>query len=301
MAEGRSRHPIVSIFMILAVCFLAFLGFWAFIIWQLGHFSGDFSMGGPGGGWSGNVAVVEIEGAIMDAKKEVKMIREIEKKDSIKGVVVYVNSPGGAPAPSQEIYRALKKLDEIKPVVASLGTVAASGGYWVALGARKIVSNPGTVTGSIGVLMEMANLEKLLEWAKVERYLLKAGKYKDIGSPFKPLGDEERKILKSSLDDIHRQFKEAVSAGRDLPMQIVDVLADGRPYTGRQALESKLVDQMGGLYDAAELVKKEAGFTEEVELAYPPKKMRFDIESFISEASSSAAKAFAEELYPRFR
>ncbi|MGH7820108.1 MAG: signal peptide peptidase SppA [Candidatus Binatia bacterium] len=205
------------------------------------------------------VAVVNIDGVIEESEDTVETLDRIARSDSIRAVVLRVDSPGGGVAPSQEIYDAVLRVREKKPVVASLGAVAASGGYYIAAASDVIVANAGTLTGSIGVVMELANFRQLLDKIGLAAVVLKAGKYKDIGSPVRPMTDEERALLEGLLTNIHEQFIGAVSRGRKLPADDVRKVADGRIYSGEQALELGLVDQLGGLRDAVRLAGERAG------------------------------------------
>jgi len=292
MSVRKERNPLLSALMIMAFCFVSFLGFVGFLAW---NFKGEanFSFDGRGS-LKGDVAVVEVEGVILDVKPTLKLLKRLEKEEDVRSVVVRIDSPGGAVGPSQELFEALKRLDQKKPVVASLGTVAASGGYYTALGARKIVSNPGTLTGSIGVIMEFADLSELFKWAKMSPYLIKGGKYKDIGNPNRQMTAEEKELLQTTVNDVHRQFKEAVAKRRDLPMPVVDQLADGRVYSGRQALEAKLVDELGGLEVAIGIAAKLAGVEgDDLKVVYPPKEMRLYFEKFFEGIFRGAAKGMA--------
>lgn len=198
----------------------------------------------------GSVAIVEVNGVIMDSKKTLKRLERVEEDSSVKAVVLRLNSPGGSVAPSQEIFEAVRKLK--KPVVASMGSVAASGAFYIAMGAKKVYANPGTITGSIGVIMEFANLEKLYEWAKIKRFSIKTGKFKDAGSEYREMTAEDRALLQGMVDNVLVQFKQAVSEGRKLPMEEVARVADGRIFSGQQAKELKMVDELGTLQDAIE-------------------------------------------------
>ena len=212
----------------------------------------------PTGG--AKVAVVEIEGIILDGGQAVRDLREHGDNPSVKAVVVRINSPGGVVAPTQEIYAAIGQVREQgKPVVASLGSVAASGGYYLAAAADRIVANPGTLTGSIGVIMQLPEIQELLKKVGVRYETVKAGRYKDIGNAQRSLTPEERQILQSLLDDIYDQFVDAVARGRHLSRPAVLALADGRVYSGRRAKELGLVDQLGGLDDAVRLAGELAG------------------------------------------
>lgn len=224
-----------------------------------------------GSDWSvgSRVGMVTVDGPIISADDVVDELDRFRKNDSIKAVVLRIESPGGSVAASQEILEAAKKLSNKKPVIASMGSVAASGGYYIACGATKILANAGTVTGSIGVRMEHVMLGELFKWAKIQHQVLKSGKFKDLGSIDRPMTEEEKKILQDMLDDIHAQFKEEVSRSRNLEMAVVDEFADGRVFTGRQALERKLVDEIGGLSEAILLAGKMGGINGEPKVVYP--------------------------------
>lgn len=209
---------------------------------------------------SDKVALVKLEGLMVASEHIVEELTDYAEDPSIKAIVLRIDSPGGGVVVSQEIYNAVKNArKEGKKVIASLGTVAASGGYYVAAAADTIVANPGTLTGSIGVKMEFANIEKLLEKIGVKGMVVKAGEYKDVGSPFRDMSDPEKKLLQDVIDDVHTQFIQAVAGGRKMPETDVRAIADGRIFTGRQALDLKLVDQLGDLADSIKVAGKLAG------------------------------------------
>ncbi len=218
------------------------------------------------------VALLSVEDVILDSKVYLESITIIKKDKDIKALVLRINSPGGAVGPSQEIYSEILKLREQMPVVASLGAVAASGGYYIACGADKIMTNPGTVTGSIGVIAQFVNYKELLDWAKVDVEVLKSGKFKDSGSPLRDLTSEERAYLQSTIDDVHNQFKTAVSSTRGLNPAEVDSIADGRIFTGQQAVDLKLVDEIGTMNDAIDAAAKLGGIEGEPNVTHYPKK-----------------------------
>jgi protease-4 len=197
------------------------------------------------------IALVKLEGLLVSSEHVVEELNDYAEDSSIKAIVIRIDSPGGGVVASQEIFNAIKSARrEGKKVVASMGTVAASGGYYVAAAADRIVANPGTLTGSIGVKMEFASIEKLLEKIGVKGMVVKAGEYKDVGSPFRDMTEPEKKILQDVIDDVHSQFIKAVAEGRNLQEAEVRSIADGRIFTGRQALDLKLVDQLGDLTDS---------------------------------------------------
>jgi protease IV len=228
----------------------------------------------PTGG--AKVAVVEIEGIIVDGTAAVRELREHAENSSIKAVVLRVNSPGGVVAPTQEIFAAIRRARKAgKPVVATLGAVAASGGYYVATAADRIYANPGTLTGSIGVVMQMANIEGLLKKVGVEYVVVKAGSYKDVGNFARTMSPEERKMLQALLDDVYSQFVDAVAEGRGLERSEVLAFSEGRIYSGQQALALKMVDEMGGFEDAVEAAGKLANISGRPKLVYHRKRFSF--------------------------
>jgi protease-4 len=200
------------------------------------------------------VAVIAVEGVITDSREVIEQLHRYRDVPNVKAVVLRVNSPGGAVAPSQEIYQEILKFrrESKKPVVASLGSVAASGGYYIAAAADRIVANPGSITGSIGVIMQIPNLGGLLQKVGIKTTVIKAGENKDLGSFTRDLTDSERRILQEVMDDVHGQFIDAVAAGRRLDRARLEPLADGRIFSGRQALALRLVDELGDLSDAIE-------------------------------------------------
>ena len=196
----------------------------------------------PGGD---GLAVIKIEGIIINSEPYLKSIRKIRKSDSVKAVVVRINSPGGSVATSQEIYEELKSLGEDIPVIASMGSVAASGGYYIACAASEIYANPGTVTGSIGVIAQFANYEQLLKWARVEFEVIKTGEFKDAGSPLRKMSKEQREYLQELVDGVLVQFKDTVAERRSMNSKKVDSLSDGKIFAGSQAKKLGLIDHIG--------------------------------------------------------
>jgi len=207
---------------------------------------------GSGGALFGaRVAIVELEGTIVDVGDVLRELRAHRDNPQVKAVVIRINSPGGVVAPTQELHAAIMRLRESgKPVVASLGAVAASGGYYVAVAADKIYASPGTLTGSIGVIFQLPNLDGLMKKVGVDYVTVKAGRYKDIGNIARPMTAEEQRLLQSLLDDVHSQFISAVATGRKLDRAQVLTFADGRVVSGAQAKDLKMVDALGGLEDA---------------------------------------------------
>ena len=201
------------------------------------------------------IALIRITGVILESGNTIEELDKFNQNPSIKAIILRIDSPGGGVVPSQEIYEEVKKIksEGKKKIVVSMGSVAASGGYYIASASDKIMANPGTLTGSIGVIMELANFEGILNKVGIESVVIKSGEVKDIGSPFRKMSDKERGLLQSLLDDIHGQFIDAVAQGRGLKREDVRQLADGRVFTGRQARDIGLVDEIGDLQDAIKL------------------------------------------------
>ncbi len=223
---------------------------------------GSFSAGGP------KVAVVRLEGVITDPAEVVTELKELGSRGDVKAVIIRINSPGGAVGPSQEIHDAIERLKAKKPVVASMGTIAASGGFYAAVAANKIVANPGTITGSIGVIIEFVNAQGLLSKLGLKGYVVKSGRFKDVGSPLREMEKDERELLQGVINDVNGQFIDAVAKGRKLDRARVASIADGRIFTGSQALKRGLVDTLGGLTDAIDLAARMGGVKGEPKVIY---------------------------------
>jgi protease IV len=218
------------------------------------------------------VGLIEVRGMILDSKETIRQLRYFLKQDAIKAVVLRVDSPGGIVAPSQEIYAEVKKFAVRKRIIVSMGSLAASGGYYISAPATMIYANPGTITASIGVILKLSNIESLMDKIGIKSHTLKTGKYKDSGSPLRDFTAEDRAMLQSVIDNTHQQFIKAVAEGRKLPLEDVRKIADGRILSGEQAMGYKLVDRLGTLQDAIEEAGKLAGISGEPELILPPKK-----------------------------
>jgi protease-4 len=219
------------------------------------------------------IALIRIEGPIIDSKATLDEMKDYVKDSSIKAIVLRIDSPGGAVAPSQEIYEEVRKAIAHKKIIVSMGSVAASGGYYIASPATKIIANPGTLTGSIGVIMEIPNVEGLMNKIGVKTEVIKSGRHKDMASVFRGIQKEDRAILQNVLDNVHEQFIRAVAEGRKMLRDDVARIADGRIFTGEQALKIGLVDELGNLEDAIQIAAKLAGIKGEPEVIN--KKERF--------------------------
>jgi len=213
--------------------------------------------------FSDRIQVVDVEGELLQSRPILEQLKRYEDSNSVKAILLNIDSPGGGVAVSQEIYAEIKRLREKKDkiIVAYLSSTGASGAYYISCGANKIVANPGTIVGSIGVIAEWVNYADLLEWAKVKDVVFKTGEFKDTGSPTRALTDNERRYFQGLIDDMYVQFVEAVSSGRKLDLQEVRSMADGRVFTGRDAKEKKLVDEIGNFQDAVDLIAKMAGIS----------------------------------------
>lgn len=214
------------------------------------------------------VGVVEVSGVISDARTPIRHLKRFREDPSIRAIVLRVDSPGGSVGPAQEIYREIIKTKKKKKIITSMGSLAASGGYYVAAATDKIMANPGTLTGSIGVIMGYANIEKLLEKIGLVPIVVKSGQYKDVGSPTRTMTPEEKQMLQDLSDSIHRQFIKDVADGRGLAMDAVRQMADGRIITGEAAHQVGLVDRLGNLEDAVQWAGTLAGVKGEVQAVY---------------------------------
>lgn len=246
------RHPFMFGVMMILLAVILFGGITAFIRF-MGWNTTQFTFGGD------RLGVVKVEGAIFDSTKVVDWIRELRRDDSIKGVLLRINSPGGAIAPSQEIYSAVAALAAVKPVVASYSTVAASGGYYASVPSQVIFANPGSITGSIGVMAEFVTVTEALAKLGIKPEVLTTGKYKAAGTPMRDLSDEQRAQLLSMMQDMHQQFVQDVATARSMTYDQVAALATGAAYTGRQAQAYGLVDELGTRDDAFDKLKELCG------------------------------------------
>jgi len=247
------------------------------------------------------VAIVELEGVIIDVDDVVQELKGLRENPSVRAVVMRINSPGGVVGPTQEVHDAILRLRRAgKPVVASLGAVAASGGYYIAVAADQIYANPGTLTGSIGVIMQMANFEQLMKKVGVDYVVVKAGQFKDLGNPGRPMTPDERRVLQTLLDDVHGQFIGAVASGRKLEREDVVRFADGRVFSGQQAKDLKMVDALGGLEDAVLAAGKLAGLPTPPAVIPPKRKFSF-MDLLRNQFGGSAAAALLRPSLPAFK
>jgi protease IV len=281
-----------------AILFIAFL-IVGFIVLTIAISS--FSEERETAGWAGifdtgnKIGVINVEGTLASSDEILKQMKKFRKKSSIKAILLRVNSPGGTVAPAQEIYREIAKTKKKKPVVVSMETVAASAAYYISSNADNIVCSQGTITGSIGVIMILPEIHKVIEKIGVDVNVIKAGKYKDIGSVVKPLNPEERNILETFATEVHEQFISDVAKGREgkIDKDKLREIADGRFFTGQKAKEMGLVDTIGNFYDAVKVAADLGKITTEPELVYPKKKWD-NVMDMLMESSVSAINRVTE-------
>jgi protease-4 len=284
------RHPVI-----LGIGILLFIGVAFFVlIYALTMLKGGrspFSL-------HEKVGVVLIEGVITDSSGIVEQIDEFSSDDGVRAVVLRIDSPGAGVAASQEICRAVNELRKKKKVVASMGSVAASGGYLIATATEKIVANPGTITGSISAVMHFADIQVLMKKVGVRSSVVKSGKFKDIGSPVRDMTAEERRLIQGIVDDIYDQFVRTISENRKIPLDNIIKIADGRIFSGKQALQLKLLDELGGLQDAVLIAGRLSGIEGKPEIIYATKKktglLKYFVENMTSVVSGELRKRTVE-------
>jgi protease-4 len=252
---------------------------------------GGVKFGGP------SIALLRVEGPIIDVTWHLEEVKKLTAEDRIKAVVLRIDSPGGAVAPTQELYRELLRLKEHKPVVTSMGTIAASGGYYLSCATDWIICNPGTITGSVGVLMEFTNLKELFRKIGIGSRTIKSGKFKDTGNPARDMSPEEERLMTDMVMDTYEQFVEAVLEGRSLNEEKVRPYFDGRVLTGRQALELGLVDEFGNINDGLAKAAEMAGLPYVPDEIYEPERERPGLIGFLfGEAVSKAVLNLAASV-----
>ncbi len=287
------RRPILTALLILIViCAVFFL-----MVFGISHFGNQyaFEFGGD------RVGIVKIEGTIVESEPIIDKIIKFRKSKRVKAIVLRINSPGGMVAPSQEIYQEVKKACREKKVIVSMESVAASGGYYIACTADKIVANPGTLVGSIGVILQIENIEELFNKIGLRRKVVKSGKYKDIGSITRPMTEEEEAILQEFSDDIYNQFVDAVAEGRGMKREEVLKIADGRIFTGVQAVGLGLVDRLGNLQDAISIAGEIVGIEGEPKVIYPKKKKPSILDFIFEEAIKNVARIIENMVHDKLK
>ena len=280
------KHPLLMALLIVGAIFLFFV-ILALLVSRHSGRGARFALGDK-------IGIIEITGVITSAEDVIEDLRDFREDSTIKAIVLRIDSPGGSVAPSQEIHDAVKKAVDIKPVVVSMGSLAASGGYYIAVAGQQIVANPGTMTGSIGVIMEFANYEELLKKIGWQNIVVKSGRFKDIGSPNRPMTDADRQLLQTMIDDVQSQFVTAVAQGRNLSLEKVREVADGRVMTGQQALKAGLVDKLGGLDTAIDLAAELAGVVDP-KVVYPLEPPPKLIDYFMEQATKHFFKTMQQQ------
>jgi protease IV len=244
-----------------------------------------------------SIMVLELSGIIMDGREFIDTLVKYRKDDNVKGILIPINSPGGVVGPSQEIYMEIRRtITEFKkPVYAYCSGLCASGAYYSAVGADKIYTTPGSIMGSIGVIMDLVNLEKLYSWAKVERYAITTGPYKDAGAEYKPLTKDQRALFQDMLNKVLGQFKKAVSEGRKMEMAKLDGFADGRVWTGEDGVANGFADAVGDFEDAKRALGEAVGLGKDPEL-FKPKKRKGVMAYFDDAPEGSTFKGAIEQV-----
>jgi len=270
MAEGRSR---------IWVWFLVGGGLFALFVvavFTLVYFSFGGNETESFSGFGPKIGVVELDGVIFSPKLIVPQLKKFADDDSVKAIIIHVNSPGGGVAASEEIYREVKRIrdEKKKRIVASIETVGASGAYYVASATNKIYADKGSIVGSIGVIAEWVNYGDLLRWAKVNPITMKAGEFKDTGSPTREMTPAERAYFQGLIDNMHSQFIQAVADGRHAKADDIRAIADGKVWTGEQALPLKLIDQIADFEGAVKDTARSVNISGEPSLVWPPKEKR---------------------------
>jgi len=281
------KHPVIyGVLLLFALGFIFYLFFYR---------AGAHSVNNKTFSLNDKVGVVSVHGIISDSLEITEQLDEFGRDDSIVAVVLRIDSPGGGVAASQEIYDAVMELKKKKKVVASMGSVAASGGLLIACAADKIVANAGTITGSISAIMQFANIEELLKKIGLKSSVVKSGKYKDIGSPLRDMTPEERKIIQDLIDDIYNQFVDVIVRDRKIPKNQVVAIADGRVFSGRQAKEYGLVDYLGDMRSAAKLASQLAGRDGKYDLVYPQNKRASVLDYVFESAANQVSRSLSEK------
>lgn len=241
------------------------------------------------------IGVVEIEGVISGSKEVMEDIVAFKEDDGIQGVILRINSPGGGVGPTQEIYREVMKLRGRKKVYVSMGTACASGGYYIASAADRLYANPSTITGSIGVIMQLLTFEDVLKKVGLQSNTIKAGEFKDAGSPFRKMTPAEKEYMDNIVRNIYEQFMKDIAAGRKMNIEVVRTLAEGRIYTGTMAKDAGLIDDLGNFYDTVDALKDALKIKGKPELVYAEKPFSFSKWLF-----GSFARDFSKEIAGQF-
>ena len=300
MSESKNRG-VIGILLMVFIFFIILMifAFYTVSAFKKSNFDNKFNTGKE------SIAVVEINGAIMDSKGVIEKLHQAEKEKRYKAIIMRINSPGGPVAPTQEIYQEIRRIDkDKKPVYTSFASIAASGGYYVGSAGRKIYSNPGTLTGSIGVISQFVDLSKLFKSAKINPYIIKAGKYKDLGQPTRSLTKEEKTIMGKLLKGVHKQFVDDILKTRKgkIKGNIWDY-AQGQVFSGQEAKKYGLVDELAGLWDAGRKIHKELGIKSPFGLKFIKKKKKLSLMEIVEgldDVAQGIAGTFFNQAVPMF-
>lgn len=290
---ARRRDVIIGV--IIAVGGLMAIGMFALMMFGMAASSGGFEFGSMGGN---GIGVIEVSGAIDDemARQVIRQLERFTDNSSVEAIVVHVNSPGGGVAPSQEIYDAILRARDEKPVVISMASVAASGGYYIACAGDRIIANPGTLTGSIGVIFQFHTFQDLMGKVGIGTETIKSGELKDVGSYSRPMTDKEREMLNSVVQSTYEQFVEVVASSREKDKAEIYPLADGSVYTGLQAYNLGLIDTLGGLHEAVNLAADLAEITGEPTVIRPTYREKVSIFDLLGETLSKVNEAVDQRV-----
>lgn len=282
MVTHKKNKAVTGILIVVFLSFVLLMIFASYTMKNLQSAGGSFGQGSFGEGKS--IAVVEVNGVIMESKNLIELIQKAEEDRESKAIFLRINSPGGAVGPTQEVYEEIRRIDqkftesegkEGKPVYASFGSIAASGGYYLGAATRRIYANPGTLTGSIGVIMQFMDLSRLYEWAMVKQQNIKAGRYKDVGQPNRAMTEEEKALIGDVIAGVHDQFKRDIMRTRKGKVKgDLEKLAQGQIFSGEQAKEYGLVDELGSLWQAARKVHEELKIEEKFGLKFIEKRKK---------------------------
>ena len=281
------RHPYLFSLLVLSAIAAAAAVFISVAIFIFFNRSADSGLATEPGGEK--VGIVELKGVITESRETLQLLKRFREDEAIRAIVLRIDSPGGVIGPAQEIYREVRKTVEKKAVVASMGAIAASGGYYVASAADGIMANPGTITGSIGVIITYTNFRELLDRIGLQPVVIKSGPYKDAGSPTRSMSAAEKDLLQHFVDQTHRQFVRAIAEGRGMPLKDVEKIADGRIFTGEEAQTLGFVDRMGNLEDAVQWAGRLAGITGPISTVYK-RKEKFSLLRYLTETVLSGLK-----------
>ena len=271
MSNGRSRSTFLWIVIGGGIFFVFLMAVFTLVLYTVRHEQNRTEIVSSGSG--GTIAIVDLDGVITTPKDVVKNLKKFADDDSVKAIILHIDSPGGGVAASEEIYREVRRIrdEKKKKIVASIESVGASGAYYVASGASKIFADHGSIVGSIGVIMEWYNYGDLVKWAKMQDVVIKTGEFKDTGNPNRDITPAERAYLQGMAQDMLTQFITSVASGRGLKPEDVRAIADGKVWTGEQAKQMKLVDDLGDFQEVVKDTAKSVGISGEPTLVRPEK------------------------------